>query len=96
MSTAAFSKTSQGRSAHPVAHCLPEKAVLSHLLDQHPRRLTLDGLMREMDGAFDDGAITRAVDNLAAARFLRRDGAMLIPAPAVLNFDQGPAAAPEL
>jgi stage V sporulation protein SpoVS len=42
-----------------------------------------------MSHGFGETAIKRAVDNLAAACFLHREGATLIPAPAVVNFDQG-------
>jgi stage V sporulation protein SpoVS len=64
---------------------------LDHLLDQYPRRLTLQELSREV-GALRDDAVQRAVDNLAAAHFVRREGAVLTAAPAVVNFDRQPIA----
>ena len=92
MSTTAFSKPTPRRSDQPFFACWsPERAVLTHLLDQHPRRLTLQELAQEIGHGFEETAVKRAVDNLAAARFLHREGAALIPAPAVLSFDQGPA-----
>jgi len=65
-----------------------EQRVLSHLLDQLPRRLTLGELAREIDGV-ELTAQRRAVENLAAARFLRQEGARLVLAPAVAAFDRG-------
>jgi hypothetical protein len=67
-----------------------ERTVLSHILDEHPRRLTLPELAHEVGHALEDNAVERAVDNLAAARFLHREGPTLVPAPAVVSFDQGP------
>ena len=88
MSTTAFSKPAPQRSGQPLfAYWSPERAVLTHLLDQHPRRLTLQELAHEVGHGFEETAVKRAVDNLAAAR----EGAALIPAPAVVSFDQGPA-----
>jgi hypothetical protein len=88
MSTTAFGET----TPRPFfAYWSPERAVLTHLLDQHPRRLTLQELAREVGHGFGETAVRRAVDNLSAACFLHREGAALIPAPAVVSFDQGPA-----
>lgn len=87
-----FDETTPRRSSRPFfAYWSPERAVLNHLLDQHPRRLTLQELARDLEHAFQESAVQRAVDNLTAARFLHREGAALTPAPAVVSFDQGPA-----
>jgi hypothetical protein len=65
-----------------------ERAVLGFVLDQHPRRLTLSELSREVGSGLRESAIRRAVDNLVAASFLLREGTDLVPAPAVVAFDQ--------
>jgi DNA-binding Lrp family transcriptional regulator len=73
------------------AHSSPERAVLSHLLDQHPRRFTFQELANEVGSGFKEKAVRRAVDNLAAAQFIHREGATLTPAPAVVSFDREPS-----
>jgi hypothetical protein len=70
-----------------------ERVVLWHLLDQHPRRLTLEDLAGEVGPDPEDEAIRRAVDNLAAARLLRREGPAWVPSRAVVDFDRGSPAA---
>jgi hypothetical protein len=58
---------------HPRHHKLGYLAF-NHLLDQHPRRLTVEQLGREIGGC-DLASLERAVDNLDEARLLqRRDG----------------------
>jgi hypothetical protein len=90
MFTTAFSEATPSRSSGRFFnYWSPERAVLTHLLDQYPRRLTLQELAREVGHGFPETAVKRAVANLAAAHFLHREGAVLIPAPAVLSFDQG-------
>lgn len=66
----------------------PEGTVLAHVLEQHPRRLTLRELESEVEGCLQDAALRRAVDNLTAAQLLRQQGADLVPDPAVVDFDQ--------
>jgi hypothetical protein len=91
MSATAFDDESQHRSSRPFCACaLPERAVLSHLLDQHPRRFTLQELAHEVGSEIRETALRRAVDNLAAAQFIQREGGALTPAPAVINFDRKP------
>ena len=81
----------QHRSGRPFySYASPERAVLSHLLDQHPRRFTLQELAHEVGSEIKETAVRRAVDNLAAARFIRREGGALTPAPAVIDFDRKP------
>jgi hypothetical protein len=65
-----------------------EGAVLTHLLDEHPRRLSLEDLSREVDPELDTPAVERAINNLTAARLLRREGSTVVPAPAVVGFDR--------
>jgi DNA-binding HxlR family transcriptional regulator len=89
MSMTAFDEPTPHRSISPRTRWVPEMIVLSHLLDQHPRRITIHELTREV-ADLEGTALSRAVDNLAAASFVHREGATLIPAPAVVNFDQGP------
>jgi hypothetical protein len=90
MSSTAFGDATQHRSSKQfVAEWSPERAVLTHLLDQYPRRLTLQELASEVGDDLRASAVERAVKNLAAARFLHREGAALLAAPAVVNFDQG-------
>jgi hypothetical protein len=91
MSTTAFSEATSHRPPGPGTNCPSEREVLDHLLDVYPRRLTLQELAREV-GALRDDAVQRAVDNLAAARFVRLEGALLIAAPAVVSFDREPIA----
>ena len=61
--------------------------AFTHLLDQHPRRLTIDQLGREIGGD-DRVALERAVANLDEACLLRRQGGELIPSPAALRVDR--------
>jgi hypothetical protein len=65
-----------------------ERAVLAHLLDQHPRRLTIEELCRQFAGLLSDASVEEAADNLVAARFLIRENTDLLPAPAVVAFDR--------
>jgi hypothetical protein len=92
MSATAFDDEPQHRSSRPFcSYELAERAVLSHLLDQHPRRFTLEELAQEVGSDIREKAIRRAVDNLAAARFIHQEGGTLTPAPAVIDFDRKPA-----
>lgn len=89
MSVTAFSNATEPQPTLPsVPHWLPERAVLMYLLDQHPRGLTIQELAREVGQGLKESAVQRAVDNLTAARFVRREGAAVSPAPAVVNFDR--------
>jgi predicted transcriptional regulator len=91
MSATAIDDEPQHRSSRPFyAYASAERAVLSHLLDQHPRRFTLQELAHEVGSDIKEKAVRRAVDNLAAAQFIRREGAAVTPAPAVINFDRKP------
>lgn len=58
--------------------------AFTYLLDQHPRRLTIDQLRREIGGA-DPATFERAVANLDEACLLRRQGGALVPSPAALR-----------
>lgn len=92
MSATAFDDEPQQRSGRPFySYASAERAVLSHLLDQHPRRFTLQELAHEVGSDIREKAVRRAVDNLAAARFIKREGGALTPAPAVIDFDRKPA-----
>jgi hypothetical protein len=89
--SATFDDESQHRSGRSFCSFeLAERAVLSHLLDQHPRRFTLQELTHEVGSEIRENAVRRAVDNLAAARFIQREGGALTPAPAVIDFDRKP------
>lgn len=61
--------------------------AFTHLLDQHPRRLTIEQLAREIGGD-DHAALERAVASLDEAGLVRRLGAELIPSPAALRVDR--------
>ena len=65
-----------------------EAAVLTHLLDQHPRRLSLQDLSREVADGLDEPTVVRAIDNLTAACFLRLEDSNVVPTPAVVSFDR--------
>jgi hypothetical protein len=92
MPTTAFTESRSQCPPGRSANCPPQREVLDHLLDQYPRRLTIQELAREVGVGFREDAVRRAVDNLAAARFVQREGAALIAAPAVVNFDREPIA----
>ncbi len=61
--------------------------AFTHLLDQHPRRLTIDQLGREI-GDDDHAALERAIASLDEACLVQRLGQELIPSPAALRVDQ--------
>jgi len=65
-----------------------EAAVLTHLLDEHPRRLSLQDLSQEVSKRLDEPTVERAIDNLTAACFLRVEGSSVVPNPAVVSFDR--------
>ncbi|HEY7256485.1 MAG TPA: hypothetical protein VH476_07345 [Solirubrobacterales bacterium] len=65
-----------------------EEAVLTHLLNEHPRRLSLQDLSREVADGLDEPTLERAVGNLTAACFLQLEGSIVVPAPAVVSFDR--------
>jgi hypothetical protein len=88
VSTTTFGDVDQGRPDSNFADWPPERAVLAHLLDQHPRRLTIEELAHEVGSGPTPAAVERAVSNLAAARFVTREGAELAPAPTVVSFDR--------
>jgi hypothetical protein len=80
--------TASTSSSASLGNWHPERVVLTHILDQHPRRLTLPELTDEVGAGLRTPEVMRAVNNLAAARFLFRDGADVVPAPAVVRFDR--------
>jgi hypothetical protein len=89
MSGTAVTDATQRPSERPYfAYASPERAVLNHLLDQHPRRVTFQELTLVVDHRFRESTLERAVDNLAAAGFVHRDGTGLNPMPAVVSFDR--------
>jgi hypothetical protein len=65
-----------------------EGAVLTHLLDEHPRRLSVQDLSREVGDELDGATVAQAIENLTAARFLRLEGPSIVPTPAVVSFDR--------
>jgi hypothetical protein len=79
--------STQSTSSAGVAEQQLGYAAFAHLLDQHPRRLTIDQLGQEIGGA-DQVALERAVASLDEACLLQRQGSELIPAPAALRVAQ--------
>jgi hypothetical protein len=69
-----------------------EAAVLRQLLFLSPAQLSLDELLRELNGGIEDfgerDAVERAVRDLAGAGLLHRNGALLAPTRAALRFDE--------
>lgn len=65
-----------------------EAAVLTYLLDEHPRRLSLQDLSLEVAAGLDEPTVERAIDNLTAACFLRFEESRVVPTPAVVSFDR--------
>jgi hypothetical protein len=69
-----------------------ESAVLRQLLDLHPTRLTLEELMREVDGSGGSyagrDAVERAVRDLAGAGLLHRGEEFVAPTRAALRFSE--------
>ena len=65
-----------------------EAVVLTRLLDEHPRRLSLQDLSRGIADGLDEPTVERAIDNLTAACFLRLEGSSVVPNPAVISFDR--------
>jgi hypothetical protein len=66
----------------------PEREVLIHLLDCHPRDLTLAQLLHELGPGSDPIAVGRAVGVLIAAAFLQREGDRLAAAPSAVRIDR--------
>ena len=64
-----------------------ESVAFTYLLDQHPRRLSVADLAREI-GDSDRTAIERAATNLADACLLARSGEELVLSPAALRADR--------
>lgn len=64
-----------------------ESVAFSYLLDQHPRRLSVADLAREIGGG-DRPALERAAANLADACLLARNGKELVLSPAALRADR--------
>lgn len=77
---------SQGSSAELIEQRLGDVAF-THLLDQHPRRLTIDQLGREI-GSGDCQALERAIASLDEACLLSRRDGELIPSPTAVRVDQ--------
>lgn len=65
-----------------------EAAVLSYLLDEHPRRLSLEDLSLEVAASLDEPAVERAIGNLTAACLLRLEESTVVPTPEVVSFDR--------
>lgn len=69
-----------------------ESAVLRHLLDLHPTRLTLVELVREIGGNrggfAERDAIARAVRDLAAVGLLHQGEEFVTPTRAALRFSE--------
>jgi hypothetical protein len=64
-----------------------ESVAFSYLLDQHPRRLSVADLAREI-GDGNQPALERAAANLADACLLARSGEKLVLSPAALRADR--------
>ncbi len=67
-----------------------EHVVLAILLDEHPTRLTLDELLRDLDPKdfAEKDAIRRAVRELTAAGLVLADGKLIGPTRAAIHFDR--------
>jgi hypothetical protein len=65
-----------------------ETAVLTYLLDEHPRRLSLRDLSLEVAAGLDEPTVERAIGNLTAAHFLHLEDSSVVPTPAVVSFDR--------
>lgn len=69
-----------------------ESAVLRHLLDLHPTRLTVAEVVREVGGDHGDfaerDAVERAVRDLAAAGLLHRADDFVTPTRATLRLSE--------
>jgi len=69
-----------------------ERAVLAFVLQLHPTRLSRGELARALAEDPEDfaerDAVCRAVDELAAAGLLHRDGHFVAPTRAAIRFDQ--------
>lgn len=63
-----------------------EYVAFSHLLEQHPRRLTLAQLGREIGG--DRVALGRAIANLSEVFLIQSQDGELIPSSLALRVDQ--------
>jgi hypothetical protein len=79
-------------TAKPFSSSEPSQQVLgelafTHLLDQHPRRLTIDQLRREIDSR-DPEALERAIASLDEACLLSCRQGELIPSPAAIRVDE--------
>lgn len=61
-----------------------QRAVLSLVLDAHPKSLTIPQLAREID---QDDAVERAVRDLVGVGLLDCRGISVEPTPAALHFD---------
>jgi hypothetical protein len=62
-----------------------QRAVLSLVLDEHPALLAAEEVEREIGPG--DGA-QRAMQDLAGAGLLRREGGLVLPTRAALAFDR--------
>jgi hypothetical protein len=69
-----------------------QRAALTFVLAEHPTRFTQGELTRVLaadpEAAAQRGAIVRAVEELAAADLLRRDGHFVAPTRAALHFNR--------
>jgi hypothetical protein len=62
-----------------------QRAVLEHVLSQHPDQLAEDEIEREIG---DGDATERAIRDLTGAGLLRREGESVLPTRAALHFDR--------
>lgn len=69
-----------------------ESAVLTRVLDLHPVLVTLDELVRELEGGSasfaERDAVERAVRDLGGAGLLHAEGTFIVPTRAALRFNQ--------
>ncbi len=65
-----------------------ERALLAFLLAEHPTRLTICELARELSPDSESSAVERAVRDLVGVGLLRCQGAYALPTNAALYFDR--------
>jgi hypothetical protein len=85
VSTATKARTSSQSSSGELTEQRLGDLAFTYLLDQHPRRLTLDQLGCEIVG--DREALERAIANLDEACLLSRQGGELVPSPAAIRIN---------
>jgi len=65
-----------------------EYVAFNHLLEQHPRRLTLAQLGREIGAG--QAALKRVIANLHEVFLVQHQDRELVPSPLALRFDRAP------